>query len=94
MARFYMTWEVDPTRMPVDAKERALLLSGMLEMVKQDGNIKDWGNIAGEGRGYMVVESSTADLITTTQKYYPFVEFETHPVLTVDEVAEGLKPLM
>ena len=97
MPKYFMTWKVDPARMSVDIKERAVLLSGMAEMVKQqirDGTTKDWGAFVGEDRGYSVVESSHTDLHMNMQKYYPFVEFETHQIITIDEIVEGLKSIM
>jgi len=91
-----MTWEVDATRVPVDMNERAVLWRGMMEMIKQqmrDGSTKDWGAFVGEGRGYSVGELSHVELFKQMQKYYPFVKFETHQVLTIDEVAEALKSM-
>jgi len=97
MPKYFMTWEVDPARAPVDMKERAVLWSGMLEMVKQqmkEGTTQDWGIFVGEGRGYSVGEQSPVELATTLQKYYPFVEFEVHQVMTIDEMAEVFKSMM
>ena len=54
MPRYLMTWEVDDTRVPIDIRERAVLWSGMIEMVKQqmkDGTTVDWGAFVGEGKG-------------------------------------------
>ena len=97
MPRYLLTWEVDPTRAPIDMKERAVLFNGMLEMIKQqmkDGITKDWGVFVGEGRGYSINEQSPVELAATLQKYYPLVEFEVHQVLTVDEMAEVFKSMM
>ena len=97
MPRYFMTWEVDPTRAPVDMKERAVLWSAMLEMVKQqmkEGTTKDWGAFVGEGRGYSVSEQNPVEVATNLQKYYPFVEFEVHQVLTADEMSEVMKSMM
>ena len=97
MPRYFMTWEVDPTRAPVDMKERAILFNGMLDMIKQnmkDGITKDWGLFVGEGRGYSVFEQSPLELARNLQNYYPYVEFEVHQVLTVDETADMFKSMM
>ena len=97
MPKYFMTWEVDPSRAPIDSKERAVLWSGMLEMVKQqikNGTTKDWGAFVGEGRGYAVSEQNEIGVVQTLQNYYPFVEFEVHQVITVDEMLEALKPMI
>ena len=97
MPKYFMTWEVDPSRVPVDIRERAILWSNMMEMVKQqfkEGTIKDWGAFVGEGRGYSVAEDSEIGIFQTLQKYYPFIEFEVHQVMTVDEGLEALKPMI
>ena len=97
MPKYFMTWEVDPTRVPIDPKERGALWSGMMEMVKQqikDGTTTDWGAFTGEARGYSVAERSQIDLAKTLQQFYPFVTFQVHQVMTIDEMAEVAKSLM
>ena len=97
MAKYFMTWEVDMTRAPVDMKERAILWNGLAEMVKQqiqDGTTKDWGAFVGEHRGYSVVDQSPVELVKNLQKYVPFVSFQVHQVTTIDEMAEAFKSMM
>ena len=36
MAKYFITWEVDPNRAPVDPKERGAAWLMMAEMVKKD----------------------------------------------------------
>ena len=96
MPKYFMTWEVDPTRVPTDPKERGALWSGMVEMVKQEikaGITSDWGTFVGEARGYSIGEQSVLDLSKTLQQFYPFVTFQVHQVMSVDEVAELAKSL-
>ena len=96
MPKYFMTWEVDPDRVPVDLRERSALWSGMVEMVKQqmkDGTTKDWGAFVGEARGYSIGEVSEVELAKNLQKYYPFVNFEVHQVISIDEMAEVIKSL-
>ena len=96
MPKYFVTWEVDPTRVPTDLKERAALWGGMVEMVKQEmkaGTTTEWGSFVGEARGYSIGIQSEKDLAKTLQQYYPFVSFEVHQVLTVDEMAEVIKSL-
>ncbi|MFQ6080608.1 MAG: DUF3303 family protein [Candidatus Bathyarchaeia archaeon] len=94
MAKFFIHWEVDPARTPVDPEERAKLWLSMLEMTKADlqtGVLKDWGIRGGGGCGYGVSELSEAELFSALLKYIPYVRFEVHPVLTVDQCIETVK---
>jgi len=97
MPKYFMTWEVDPTRVPIDPKERGALWSGMLEIIKKqmkDGTTTDWGAFVGEASGYSVGEQSQIDLAKTLQQFYPFVTFQVHQVMSIDEMAEVAKSLM
>ena len=97
MTKYFMTWEVDPSKAPVDPKERGALWGGMVEMVKQeirDGITSDWGCFVGETRGYSVGgDQSALDLAKTLQQFYPFVTFNVHEVLSVDDIGEVAKSL-
>jgi hypothetical protein len=97
MPKYFMTWEVDPTRVPTDAKERGAMWSMMTEQVKQDlaeNKEEDWGCFVGETSGYSISERSEIDLAKDLQRFYPFVTFKVHQVMSVDEVAELAKSLM
>ena len=97
MPKYLVTWEVDPTRVPTDAKERGAMWSMMTDMVKQDmkeGREEDWGCFVGETSGYSVSERSEIDLAKDLQRFYPFVTFKVHQVMSVDEVAELAKSMM
>ena len=96
MPKYFMTWEVDPTRVPTDMKERSALWLGMMEMIKQqmkEGTTTEWGSFVGETKGYSIGEQGEKELIKTLQQYYPYVTFEVHRVLTVDEMIEAVKSL-
>ena len=96
MPKYCMIWEVDPTRVPIDPKERGALWSGMTEMIKQqmkDGTTLDWGCFVGETRGYSIGEQSEVGFAKTVQQYYPYVTFQVHQVMSVDEIAEVAKSL-
>jgi len=84
-------------RMPTDTKERGAMWSMMVEQVKQDmkeGREEDWGCFVGETSGYSVSERSELDLAKDLQRFYPFVTFKVHQVMSVDEVAELAKSMM
>jgi len=96
MPKYFMTWEVDPTKVPADLKERSALWGGMMAMIKQqmkEGTTTEWGSFVGEGKGYSVGEQSEKELFKTLQQYYPYVTFEVHRVMTVDEMIEAIKSL-
>ena len=97
MPRYYMTWEIDSARIPVDPKERGGMWTQMLGLIQQDmkeGTIIDWGSIPGEGKGYSVSEQSALELSKNLQRFSPFVKFEVHQVMTLEETMELTKSLM
>jgi len=97
MPKYIVTWEIDPTRVPTDLKERGILWSGMVEMVKQeirDGITSDWGVFVGETRGYSIGGQSGLELAKSLQRFYPFITFEVHQVMSIDEVDELAKFMM
>lgn len=96
MGRYLYLWEVDRTKIPMDAKERGDGLSMLLEMVKQDmkkGITKDWGAFTGEFYGYSVVEGTEVEILKQIQQYTPFVFFKVHPIASVAQVEEMIKAL-
>ena len=96
MPRYLMIWELDTTKVPIIPKERAAAWSPMLNMVEQDlksGILKDWGTTIGEMSGYGVAEGSEVEIANMSQKYIPFVHFETHPLMSVSEMREVVKKL-
>jgi hypothetical protein len=89
MPRYLTTWELDPTKIPIDPKERAAAWLPMLQMVKQDiqsGLIKAWGTYIGEMKGFGVMECSEEEAMRNLQRYVPFVQFTTHPLATVEQM--------
>ena len=97
MPKYFMTWEVDPTRAPTNPKERGTMWAGMVELIKQDmkeGKISEWGSFVGESRGYSISELSLLDLSKNLQRFFPFVTFQVHQVMSIDELAELTKSLM
>jgi hypothetical protein len=95
VAKFFIKWQLDPNRVPIDAKERAKAWLSMIEMVKEDmkaGTVKDWGTAAGGDWGYSVNEArSETELFTRLLKWIPYAHFEVTPVLTVDQTMESIK---
>lgn len=96
MAKYLVLWEADPSKLPIDPKERGAALSALLDMVKQDikeGITIDWGSFLGEGRGYSVDEESEMELEKRLQRYVPFVTFKVHRIMSVEQIAEVAKSL-
>lgn len=97
MGKYLMLWEIDPTRVPVNPKERGTGWEPLTEMVKQDmkkGITKDWGQFVGEGSGYAVNEGTEVEIDNLVQQYYPFVNFKVHPIASVSQVEEVIKALI
>ena len=91
-----MTWELDQTKIPIDPKERANTWLPMIQMVKQDmqsGKLKEWGTHIGEMKGFGVYEGSEEEAGRMVQKYVPFVQFTTHPIITIDQMEKLAKEM-
>jgi len=96
MGRYLVLWEIDSSRSPVDAKERVAGWSLLQEMVKQDiksGITKDNGQFVGELSGYSIMEGTEVEVGSTLVKYFPYVNFKLHAVLSVSQVGEILKKM-
>jgi len=96
MGRYLYLWEIDRTKIPMDAKERGVGFSMLMEMVKQDmkkGITKDWGVFAGEHNGYSIVEGTEVEIMNQIQQYTPFVYFKVHPIGSVSQTEEMIKAL-
>ncbi|MFB0544913.1 MAG: DUF3303 family protein [Asgard group archaeon] len=95
MPRFYVKWEIDRTKIPLDPAERVKLWMSMLEMVKDGlntGVIKDWGMFSGGTGGYSVGEFKTeAEHFAYLLRWMPYINFEVQPILTVDQTIEAIK---
>ena len=96
MGKYLALWEVDQSRVPVDAKERGAAWNMMLEMVKQDlksGKAKDWGAFVGEINGYSIAEGTEVEVGNMLAQYAPYVSFKVHPVSSVSQVVEVIKSM-
>lgn len=96
MGKYLVLWEVDQSRVPVDAKERGGAWSLLVDMVKQDikgGKLKEWGGFVGEINGYAVYEGTEVEIGRMLQQYTPYVHFKVHPVASVNQVDEVIKSL-
>jgi len=96
MAKYLMLWQLDPARVPVEPKQRATGWAALMAMVKNDlekGIMKDWGSIIGEGKGYSIAEGGETEIAIMTQQYSPYVRFETHPIMSANQIGDMLKAM-
>lgn len=96
MAKYLMLWSLDKSLIPADPKERGGGWALLIDLVKKDmerGVSKDWGVFPSEGAGYCILEGSNVEIMKTTEQYAPYVDFETHPIATVDEAIELIQHL-
>jgi len=92
MAKYLILWELDDSRVPVDADERSTMWEAMADTVKQDiedGKTTDWGCFVGETKGYAVIDQNDViDITKGLQRFYPFVTFQVHQVMSVEQMTE------
>jgi hypothetical protein len=93
LTKFLVYWEVDTTKMPDKPEDLFQNWTMMLNMVKKDSAIKDWGMFAGRLAGYSIREGTEQELALETTKYVPYVKFKTYPVISVDQVLENINIL-
>ena len=96
MGKYLLLWEIDPTKIPVDLKERGGEFGALMKVIKQDmkaGILRDWGLFVGEHNGYSVVEGTEVEVIKATQRYTPFVCFAAHPIASVNHTGKMIKAL-
>ena len=91
MAKYLLLWELNRDKIPDDPKARGEGWMMMIDMIKEDikkGIHSEWGSYVGEMKGFTVSESEPVELANNLQRFVPFVNFEVHQVLNVDEVAK------
>ena len=96
MGKYLLLWEIDPTKIPVDLKERGVEFGALMKVIKQDmkeGILKDWGLFVGEHNGYSVVQGTEVEVIKAIQRYTPFIYFASHPIASVTQAGEMIKAL-
>jgi hypothetical protein len=97
MAKYLILWELNPTLVPVDPKERATAYAKFMEYIQQDiesGFTKDWGSFVGTGKGYSVVEGTELEVSGNLQKFSPYCVFEVFPVATAEQMSQLFKSMI
>ncbi len=96
MAKFLVMWELDPTKVPVNPKERAAMWAPLVQRVRQNmkqGGTREWGSFAGETRGFSILEGDEMAVSMHVQQFLPFVTFKIHPFISIDQMEELIKNL-
>jgi muconolactone delta-isomerase len=96
MAKILNLWEMDYSRMPADQNERMAMIGKQIEMTKKmlaEGRISDWGLFAGGGAGYGIGPADATEVLKNVMVFVPYVKFQAHPVLSIDEVAQVFKSM-
>jgi hypothetical protein len=93
MPKFLIKWKVNRQMMPTSPVECLKLLQSMSEMVKagiKSGEIKDWGEYCDGSGGYAIGEGNdVVDLYASLTKWWPYIDFDAKPVLTIDQVIQS-----
>ncbi|MCJ7444839.1 MAG: hypothetical protein MUO26_09970 [Methanotrichaceae archaeon] len=90
MTKFHVDWKKNPS-IPDDLANRAKQHISLLETVKADlksGRITDWGQYCNLDSGYLLMEGTEADILTTLIKWTPHILFDVKPVANIDQTIE------
>jgi hypothetical protein len=80
--------------MPEDLKAKkaqALSFADLVIKLLKSGATKEWGQFTGEMRGYAIFEGNTVDLHCANTMWAPYVKFEAHELMTIDEVKSAYR---
>ena len=94
MGKYLVLWEMDRSKIPVDAKERGAAWTLLLDMIKKDmqaGVIKDWGAFVGELGGYNICEGTEVEIGAMLVQYAPYSSLKVHPLASMAQMAEVFK---
>ncbi len=74
--------------LPTDRDELKKVLSPMFNLTfkdLQDGKISDFGMYAGNSGGYVISNQTPEDISRVAMQMQPYVTFEVHPVVGINE---------
>lgn len=92
MPKFLAKWKINTQMMPASSEESMKLLQSMNETIKaliNSGKILDFGEYCDGSGGYTISEGNEADLYANLITWWPYVDFDAKPVLTIDQVIES-----
>jgi hypothetical protein len=94
MTRYLVKWEVNPCMLPIQPEEREKLLSAMFEMERADeaaGICVGWGMYVDMSGGVSFSDMNEVDLQSALMKYYPYIQFEIRPILSLDQAIQAMQ---
>jgi hypothetical protein len=92
MSKNLIKWKLNSQMMPASSEDRMDLLKSMNEALKamiDSGEIMDFGEYYDGSGGYIIGKGDDADLYANLIKWWPYVDFDAKPVLTIDQVIEA-----
>jgi len=98
MPKFLIKWKVNNQTMPANPEECLKLLQSTNDWIKAQmasGQIKDYGEYFDGSGGYAIAEGDDiTKLYGILMEFWPYVEFDAKPVLTIDQVTDWTKKLV
>ena len=93
MTKFFVKWWADTSRVPAAPQEAGQGVIKTLEMVKADlssGKMTEWGTFSNGKDGYVIIDGTEQDVLSTMLKYAPSVWYEVYPVLSADDIITAM----
>ena len=97
MTKVLIKWKVNSLKMPDNPEEILKLLQSTNEWIKSQlasGNIKDYGEYFDGTGGYAIAEGDVTLIYEGLMEFWPYVEFDAKPVLSIDQVIEWTNRLI
>lgn len=96
MGKYFVLWELNASKIPIDPKEKIQGYSKLMAMVRKDfekGSTIDWGAFVGEGKGYSLMEGTEVEVSAQLQQFVPFCIFKVYSIMSETQVNEMIKAL-
>jgi hypothetical protein len=97
MQKFLIKYRVNPQMMPSNPVECVELLQSMNKSIKalmDSGDVLDFGEYCDGSGGYAIGQGDDVKaLYVSLMQWWPYVEYDAKPVLTIDQVIESTKSL-
>jgi len=93
MTKFFVKWWTDSSRLPASPQEAMELRLNLIGMVKADlssGKMTEWGTFSNGKDGYVIIDGTEQDVLSTMLKYAPSVWYEVYPVLSADDIITAM----
>lgn len=93
MARYIVSWKIVNATFPGTEEMRLKTVRNLLETFSSSiklGKFREFGVYPHGNGGYVVFEGTEPELAVETLKYFPYVEFDVRPVISVDQYLDVL----